>query len=148
MWHRRHFGFNIFFLVLCAGLWIGRARGRRRFISALPPFILVFIGMQWRYIQLLLFIWKRCIKSILLFTFYARVQFSNSWSFCRIKSIIKRQNCRVVLIKYTYYYQYNYLPRNVEQMYSDIWFPDLLDSEKWLSSLLSILLNCNIIYNI
>jgi len=28
-------------------------------------------------------------------------------------------------------------------MYSDIWFPDLLDSEKWLSSLLSIRLNCN-----
>jgi hypothetical protein len=28
-------------------------------------------------------------------------------------------------------------------MYSEIWFPDRLDSEKWLSSLLSILLNWN-----
>lgn len=36
------------------------------------------------------------------------------------------------------------LPKNVEQMYSDIWFPDLLDSEKWLSSLFSIRLNWNI----
>jgi hypothetical protein len=35
------------------------------------------------------------------------------------------------------------LPRKVEQMYSDIWFPDLLDSEKWLSSLFNIRLNCN-----
>jgi hypothetical protein len=35
------------------------------------------------------------------------------------------------------------LPKNVEQMYSDIWFPDLLDSEKWLSSLFSIRLNWN-----
>lgn len=36
-----------------------------------------------------------------------------------------------------------YLPKNVEQMYSDIWLPDLLDSEKWESSLFNILLNCN-----
>jgi hypothetical protein len=28
-------------------------------------------------------------------------------------------------------------------MYSEIWFPDLLDSEKWLSSLFNIRLNCN-----
>lgn len=28
-------------------------------------------------------------------------------------------------------------------MYSEIWLPDLLDSEKWLSSLFSIRLNCN-----
>lgn len=34
------------------------------------------------------------------------------------------------------------LPKKVEQMYSEIWLPDLLDSEKWLSSLFSILLNC------
>jgi len=27
-------------------------------------------------------------------------------------------------------------------MYSDIWFPALLDSANWLSSLLSIRLNC------
>lgn len=27
-------------------------------------------------------------------------------------------------------------------MYSEIWLPDLLDSEKWLSSLFSIRLNC------
>ena len=33
------------------------------------------------------------------------------------------------------------LPKNVLQMYSEIWFPDRLDSEKWLSSLLSIRLN-------
>ena len=32
------------------------------------------------------------------------------------------------------------LPKNVLQMYSDIWLPDF-DSEKWLSSLLSIRLN-------
>lgn len=34
------------------------------------------------------------------------------------------------------------LPKNVEQMYSDIWFPDLLDSLKCDSSLFSIRLNC------
>ena len=34
------------------------------------------------------------------------------------------------------------LPKNVLQMYSDIWLPDF-DSEKWLSSLLSIRLNWN-----
>ena len=33
------------------------------------------------------------------------------------------------------------LPKNVLQMYSEIWLPDRLDSEKWLSSLLSIRLN-------
>ena len=33
------------------------------------------------------------------------------------------------------------LPKNVLQMYSEIWFPDLLDSAKWLSSLFSIRLN-------
>jgi hypothetical protein len=33
------------------------------------------------------------------------------------------------------------LPKNVEQMYSEIWLPDRLDSEKWLSSLFSIRLN-------
>lgn len=27
-------------------------------------------------------------------------------------------------------------------MYSEIWLPDLLDSEKWLSSLFSMRLNC------
>ena len=26
--------------------------------------------------------------------------------------------------------RYVYVPRKVEQMYSEIWFPDLLDSEK------------------
>lgn len=36
----------------------------------------------------------------------------------------------------------NNLPKNVEHMYSEIWFPDLLDSEKCESSLLSIRLNC------
>lgn len=34
-------------------------------------------------------------------------------------------------------------PKNVEQIYSDIWFPDLLDSLKCDSSLFSIRLNCN-----
>lgn len=33
-------------------------------------------------------------------------------------------------------------PKNVEQIYSDIWLPDLLDSLKWDSSLFSIRLNC------
>ena len=33
------------------------------------------------------------------------------------------------------------LPRKVEKMYSDIWFPERLDSEKWPSSLLSMRLN-------
>ena len=33
-----------------------------------------------------------------------------------------------------------YIPRKVLQMYSEIWLPDL-DSEKWLSSLLSMRLN-------
>lgn len=36
-----------------------------------------------------------------------------------------------------------YLPRKVEQMYSDIWLPDLLDSEKWDSSLFNMRLNWN-----
>lgn len=36
-----------------------------------------------------------------------------------------------------------YLPRKVLQMYSEIWLPDLDDSEKCDSSLFSILLNCN-----
>lgn len=34
------------------------------------------------------------------------------------------------------------LPKNVEQMYSDIWLPDRLDSLKCESSLFSIRLNC------
>lgn len=34
------------------------------------------------------------------------------------------------------------LPRKVLKMYSEIWFPDFDDSEKWLNSLFSILLNC------
>ena len=34
----------------------------------------------------------------------------------------------------------NGLPKNVLQIYSETWFPDL-DSEKWLSSLFSIRLN-------
>lgn len=37
----------------------------------------------------------------------------------------------------------NHSPKNVEQIYSDIWFPDLLDSLKCDSSLFSIRLNCN-----
>lgn len=41
-----------------------------------------------------------------------------------------------------YFNNKNNIPKNVEQMYSEIWLPDLLDSEKWLSSLFSILLNC------
>lgn len=36
------------------------------------------------------------------------------------------------------------LPKNVEQMYSEIWLPDLLDSLKWDSSLFSIRLNWTI----
>ena len=36
-----------------------------------------------------------------------------------------------------------FLPKKVLQMYSEIWFPDF-DSEKWLSSLFSIRLNCKI----
>lgn len=34
------------------------------------------------------------------------------------------------------------LPKNVEHIYSEIWFPDLLDSLKCESSLLSMRLNC------
>ena len=37
--------------------------------------------------------------------------------------------------------EYVFSPRNVLQMYSEIWLPDF-DSEKWLSSLFSIRLNC------
>ena len=37
--------------------------------------------------------------------------------------------------------EYIFSPRNVLQMYSEIWLPDF-DSEKWLSSLFSIRLNC------
>lgn len=36
---------------------------------------------------------------------------------------------------------YFVLPKNVEQMYSEIWLPDRLDSLKWDSSLLSMRLN-------
>lgn len=35
------------------------------------------------------------------------------------------------------------LPKKVEQIYSEIWLPERLDSEKWLSSLFNIRLNCN-----
>ena len=36
----------------------------------------------------------------------------------------------------------HHLPKNVEQMYSEIWLPDLLDSLKCDNSLFSIRLNC------
>jgi len=56
MRHRRHFG--DFFLGLRAGLRTGRSAGRRwRFVLS-RLVLLVIIGMQWRYIQLLLFVWK------------------------------------------------------------------------------------------
>lgn len=35
------------------------------------------------------------------------------------------------------------LPKNVFEMYSDTWFPDLLISERCVSSRFSILLNCS-----
>ena len=41
------------------------------------------------------------------------------------------------------WYNNENLPKKVEQMYSEIWLPDRLDSEKWLSSLFSMRLNCN-----
>ena len=48
--------------------------------------------------------------------------------------------CKMIISQNNNWWICCYLPRNVVQIYSDIWFPDL-DSEKWLSSLLSIRLN-------
>ena len=66
---------------------------------------------------------------------------------CRFETIyycVNVASCHTYNIFFSFkksLYTFLYLPKKVEQMYSEIWLPDLLDSEKWLSSLLSIRLN-------